>query len=65
MNVFVQHFRVFRTLRLCAILGAMTSLIYAADLVVSNIFAVQRAVTKLVDITCDVTATASDLTQAK
>jgi hypothetical protein len=43
----------------------MTSSIWAADPVVSNISAVQRAGTKLLDFTFDVTATAFDLTQAK
>jgi hypothetical protein len=56
VNVFAPYFNAFRTLRVCAILCAITSSLSAADPVVSNISAVQRAGTKLVDITYDVTA---------
>ena len=56
MNVFAPYFNAFRTLRVSAIFLAMTSSLWAADPVVSNISAVQRAGTKLVDITYDVTA---------
>ena len=56
MNVFVPYFDAFRTLRVSAIFLAMTSSLWAADPVVSNISAEQRAGTKLVDITYDVTA---------
>ena len=56
MNHFASYFNAFRILPVCAILCAMTSSIWAADPVVSNIFAVQRPGTKLVDITYDVTA---------
>ncbi len=47
MNFFAPYFNAFRTVHVCAILCAMTSLLYAADPVVSNISAVQRAGTKL------------------
>ena len=56
MNAFVAYFRAFRAVPVCAILCALTSCLLAADPVVSNISAVQRAGTKLVDITYDVTA---------
>ena len=56
MNVFAPYFNAFRTLRVSAIFLAMTSSLWAADPVVSNISAVQRAGTKLVDIIYDVTA---------
>jgi hypothetical protein len=57
VNVFARYFNAFRTLHVCAILCAMTSLLYAADPVVSNISAVQRAGTKLVDVADEVMAT--------
>jgi formylglycine-generating enzyme required for sulfatase activity len=56
VNAFASYFHAFRTLPVCAILCALTSCLLAADPVVSNISAVQRAGTKLVDITYDVTA---------
>ena len=56
VNVVVQYFKAFRTLPICAVLGAMTSSIWAADPVVSNVKGLQRPGTKLVDITYDVTA---------
>jgi len=56
MNHFASYFNAFRILPVCAILCAMTSYLLAADPVVSNLTAVQRAGTKLVDITYDVTA---------
>ena len=56
VNAFVAYFNAFRTLPVCAMLCALTSCLLAADPVVSNISAVQRAGTKLVDITYDVTA---------
>jgi formylglycine-generating enzyme required for sulfatase activity len=56
VNAFVAYFRAFRAVPVCAILCALTSCLWAADPVVSNISAVQRAGTKLVDITYDVTA---------
>jgi formylglycine-generating enzyme required for sulfatase activity len=56
VNAFASYFHAFRTLLVCAILCALTSCLLAADPVVSNISAVQRAGTKLVDITYDVTA---------
>jgi formylglycine-generating enzyme required for sulfatase activity len=56
VNAFAPYFHAFRALQVCAILGAMISCLLAADPVVSNISAVQRAGTKLVDITYDVTA---------
>jgi hypothetical protein len=65
MNHFASYFNAFRILPVCAILCAMTSYLWAADPVVSNISAVQRAGTKLADITCDVTDTALELTQTK
>jgi hypothetical protein len=43
----------------------MANYLLAADPIVSNLTAVQRAGTKLVDITCDVTDTALELTQTK
>ena len=56
VNVFAAYFHAFRAVHVCAILCALTSCLWAADPVVSNISAVQRAGTKLVDITYDVTA---------
>ncbi len=56
VNAFAPYFHAFRTVHVCAILCALTSGLWAADPVVSNISAVQRAGTKLVDITYDVTA---------
>jgi formylglycine-generating enzyme required for sulfatase activity len=56
VNAFAPYFHAFRAVHVCAILGAMISCLLAADPVVSNISAVQRAGTKLVDITYDVTA---------
>ncbi|PAW61420.1 MAG: hypothetical protein B9S37_05580 [Verrucomicrobiia bacterium Tous-C3TDCM] len=56
VNAFVAYFRAFRAVPVCAMLCALTSCLWAADPVVSNISAVQRAGTKLVDITYDVTA---------
>ncbi len=56
VNVFATYFNAFHALPVCAILGVMTSSILAVDPVVSKISAVQRAGTKLVDITYDVTA---------
>jgi hypothetical protein len=56
VNAFASYFHAFRTLLVCAILCALTSCLLAADPVVSNISAVQRAGTKLVDITYNVTA---------
>jgi uncharacterized repeat protein (TIGR02543 family) len=56
VNVFAPYFHAFRTVHVCAILCALTSGLLAADPVVSNISAEQRAGTKLVDITYDVTA---------
>ena len=56
VNAFVAYFRAFRAVPVCAMLCALTSCLLAADPVVSNISAVQRAGTKLVDITYDVTA---------
>ncbi len=56
VNAFALYFNAFRAVHVCAIFLAMTSSLWAADPVVSNISAVQRAGTKLVDITYDVTA---------
>jgi formylglycine-generating enzyme required for sulfatase activity len=56
VNAFAAYFHAFRAVHVCAILCALTSCLLAADPVVSNISAVQRAGTKLVDITYDVTA---------
>jgi formylglycine-generating enzyme required for sulfatase activity len=56
VNAFAPYFHAFRAVHVCAILCAMISGLLAADPVVSNISAVQRAGTKLVDITYDVTA---------
>jgi formylglycine-generating enzyme required for sulfatase activity len=56
VNAFAPYFHAFRAVHVCAILCALTSCLLAADPVVSNISAVQRAGTKLVDITYDVTA---------
>ncbi len=59
VNAFAAYFHAFRAVPVCAILCALTSGLLAADPVVSNISAVQRAGTKLVDITYDVTADTS------
>ena len=56
VNAFAAYFYAFRAVPVCAMLCALTSCLWAADPVVSNISAVQRAGTKLVDITYDVTA---------
>ena len=56
MNHFASYFNAFRILPVCAILCAMTNYLLAADPVVSNISAVQRAGTKLVDNTNIVTS---------
>ena len=50
VNAFARYFNAFRILPVCAILCALTSCLSAADPVVSNISAVQRAGTKLVDL---------------
>jgi formylglycine-generating enzyme required for sulfatase activity len=62
VNVFAQYFRAFRTVHVCAILCAMTSLLYAADPVVSNISAEQRAGTGLVDISYNLSASTPTVT---
>ena len=57
MNAFVSHAHAFRAFfYACAIFWTLIDGLQAADPVVSNISAVQRAGTKLVDITYDVTA---------
>jgi hypothetical protein len=57
VNVLVQYLKAIRTLPVYAILATMTSSIWAADPVVSNISAAQRAGTKMVDVGDEVIAT--------
>jgi formylglycine-generating enzyme required for sulfatase activity len=62
VNVFAPYFRAFRTVHVCAILCAMTSGLLAADPAVSNISAVQRAGTGLVDISYNLSASTPRVT---
>jgi hypothetical protein len=48
--------KVFKVMHACVLIAALTGYLWAADPVVSNISAVQRAGTKLVDIADDPSA---------
>ncbi len=58
MNCLASYINAFRFLPVCAILCAMTNYLWAADPVVSNVSAVQRAGTKFVDIRYDLASLA-------